>query len=99
MTELTGMDINQIFKLARDMSTEAVAVELLIGPLGPTLENAPWVGPDRDRFIDEWKTRHLTPLLDLIQALRDAAVKAKAHADDQVRASAVQGQGGGGGSW
>lgn len=87
MTELTGMDIAQIGDLARKMVAEAVVLELMLPPLTQKLESAPWVGPDRDAFVDEWKSVHFGPLNELIASLRDAAAKAKHHLEEQQRAS------------
>ncbi len=87
MTELTGMDIAQIGALATKMVAEAAALELIINPITQKLESAPWRGEDRDRFVDEWRAQHVSPLAEVMRSLREAAQQARQHVEDQERAS------------
>lgn len=87
MAELTGMDIAQIAALASKMIVEAVALEVILTPISHKLEAAPWSGADRDRFVDEWRSQHVTPLTELTRSLREAAQQAQLYVEEQERAS------------
>ena len=83
----SGMDISQVRSLARQMQTEAAEIEALLQRLTAQLEGAPWRGTDRDRFLDEWRSRHLGALRRVADGLERAAEQANEHARRQEWAS------------
>jgi hypothetical protein len=86
MSGLTGMDIAQVRNLARAMNAEAESIVAMAHRLSGRIESAPWVGNDKDRFVEGWRS-HAAALIRVADALRAAAKSASAHADMQEWAS------------
>lgn len=84
---LTGMDIAQVRTLAREMTQEAAEIQSMLQSLTAQLTAVPWSGLDRERFLDEWRLRHVAKLRQVEQSLRDAAAQATEYARRQENAS------------
>jgi hypothetical protein len=84
---LTGMDIGQIRSLAGQMVRAVTDLRGLIRDLTAELESAPWRGPDRDRFIDEWRSHHVVRLSRVADGLQDASGSCREYARRQEDAS------------
>ena len=95
--DLSGMDISQIRSMARDMDRKADEIRSLIDGLSGQVEVAAWAGGDRERFVQEWRTRHAVALRRVADNLDVAARHARDHAADQERVSRAAGGAGGGG--
>lgn len=87
MHELTGMDIGQIRSLARQMQAEAASIRESIQSLTALVESAPWRGPDRSRFVEEWASRHVAGLRRVADSLEGASRQANEYARRQEWAS------------
>lgn len=88
---LTGMDVAQVRSLARLMQTEAADIEHQSRVLTQQIESAPWVGKDRNDYLDTWRTTHVAALQRVSDALRDASKAAGRYADQQEWASRPDG--------
>ena len=84
---ISGMDIEQVRRMARQMNKEAEAIEHAITMLTPRIEGAPWRGDDRNNFVGDWSRGHVPRLRNVVNGLRDAARLANRQADEQMRAS------------
>lgn len=84
---LTGMDIAQVRSLARLMVRGCVDLRGLIRDLTLEVEQAPWRGPDRDRFVEQWRGHHVVRLSRVAEGLESAAEDASAHARRQEEVS------------
>lgn len=84
---LSGMDIGQIRSLVRVMVRGCVDLRGMIRDLTVDVERAPWRGPDRDRFVEQWNGHHVVRLNRVAEGLEDAAGEAERHASRQEEAS------------
>lgn len=85
--EFSGMDIGQIRALAVRMRSEASTIDAAIQRLTGRLTGVEWRGPDRERFIDEWQSRHVAALRRVVDGLESAAAQATEYANRQEWAS------------
>lgn len=85
---LSGMDITQIRSLAQTMVRGCLDIRGLVRELTAEVESAPWRGPDRDRFVQQWNTYHAVHLGRVADGLENASNQATAHARRQEEASA-----------
>lgn len=83
----TGMDIAAVRSLATQMTHSASEIQQLASQLTSQLQSASWVGPDRERFVSDWQSTHVTQLNQVVQALNDAAQRANQNAQEQENAS------------
>jgi len=83
----TGMDIPAIQQLGRELNAAANEIQHLVSRLTPQITGAPWVGPDRERFVNDWTGQHVGQLNQVIRALEDASHAAIANAQQQEQAS------------
>lgn len=83
----TGMSIPEVRSLANRMRTDADRIEEMMASLTAALESTQWVGPDRERFIGEWRGNHCTSLSRVCDGLRQAATLADQNAAQQEQAS------------
>lgn len=90
-----GANVGELRNFAVSLQRRAEFIEGLIGRLGPVMEELPWVGQDRDRFIEEWQQVHQKNFIRLVLDLRSASTSCAQHADEQERVSSVDGFGGG----
>ncbi len=89
--QVSGMDIGQIRSLARNLDAKADAIRGVVDQLTGDVEAASWVGPDRQRFVEQWRHRHAAALRRVADNLDSAARQARQHAAAQERASRAGG--------
>jgi len=82
-----GMDIGAVRQLANLMRQKADEIDHIISQLTGSVNNTQWVGPDRDRFIQDWQSSHVPALKQVEGGLRDAATLADGNATQQEQAS------------
>jgi hypothetical protein len=87
MPVTSGMDVNAVRELAVHMENSSGQIEQLQAALSSALESTPWLGPDRERFLGEWRSGHVTQLMNVANSLREAAIVARKNADEQEAAS------------
>lgn len=84
---LSGMDIAQVRVLAKQLQSDAAEIEAVASRMTSVIEGLPWKGNDRERFIGEWRTRHVAALRRAANGLAGASRQAHQHAAQQEQAS------------
>ncbi len=87
MAQFTGMDIGEVRALAAQLQSSGNEIQQIATKLTSQLEAAPWVGPDRQRFVSDWHGQHKASLLQISEALQTASQMATKNANDQEAAS------------
>lgn len=87
MAGFTGMDVEQVRQLARQMEQKASEIEQIKQQLNGTLNSAQWVGQDQQRYKSEWDSTCVPSLNRVIEILRDAGQAAERNAREQEQAS------------
>jgi uncharacterized protein YukE len=85
--QFTGMDIAAVRQLSQQMKSKAEEIRNLMNQLTGQLQNTQWVGPDRDRFANDWQSQHVAALNRVAQGLDDASQAASNNATQQEQAS------------
>ena len=88
---LVGGDAPALFRFANELRQRRASIEATTQRLGALVEQATWVGADRDRFMSEWHGRHAPALLGVVRELGDAANQIAHHATQQEQASRSHG--------
>jgi uncharacterized protein YukE len=83
----TGMDIAAVRALSTQMTHSASEIQQLCSQLTSQLQSASWVGPDREHFVGDWQSTHVTQLTQVVNALNEAAQRANQNALEQENAS------------
>ncbi len=87
MAQFTGMDITEVRALSAQLTHASEEINQLANTLTTKLEGTPWVGPDRERFVSDWHGQYKSNLLQISQALQNAATSATQNAQAQEQAS------------
>jgi uncharacterized protein YukE len=87
MSQFTGMDIQAVRQLSSQLKAKADDIRSIMQQLGSQLQNTPWVGPDRERFLGEWQSNHVSALNNVINGLEAASNAATQNAAQQESAS------------
>lgn len=87
MTQMTGMDVQQVRQLAQQMSNGAQQIRALQQQLSSQLEATPWEGADKQRFVGEWTGTHVRNLIAVATSLETASTDANRNAEQQDAAS------------
>lgn len=82
-----GADVEQLRTLGSKLQAGAAEIEQQRSNLTRVLESTTWEGPDAQHFRSEWSGTHTAALNQVIQALKDAGVKATKNATEQDQAS------------
>ncbi|MCU4185601.1 WXG100 family type VII secretion target [Acidiferrimicrobium sp. IK] len=82
-----GLDPSAVRSLAAQMRNASSEIQQLTQSLTTQLQNAHWVGPDRERFVGEWNGQHVSQLHAVMNALTEAAQAAEQNASQQEQAS------------
>ena len=82
-----GLDPAVVRQLAQQLNHAASEIQTLSGQLTSQLQGAPWTGPDREAFVNEWNSTHMNQLHMVVQALQNAAATANRNAADQEQVS------------
>lgn len=85
--QMSGMEIAAIRQLARLMDQRAETLESGVRRLTQRVQSLEWAGADRERFVGEWTSNHGPKLAAAAAGLRDAAERARRHANEQERIS------------
>lgn len=87
MSGFVGMDVAAVRSLASHLSAKADEIESIANMLSSQLDMVQWVGQDAQTFRGEWQGTHRAQLHTVATALRDAATRANANANQQEQAS------------
>ncbi len=99
MSDIVGMDIEQVREMGRRMQAEADRLRSqVVAPLDNLMGHIPavWTGPDAVRFRDAWVGRERSLVGEAAERLYGLGQAALANAADQERTSAGTGQSAGG---
>jgi hypothetical protein len=91
---IVGADVPALRNFVLGLNKRSKEITETTARLTALVESIPWVGPDRERFVQEWNGTHRPGLLGLIADLGDAARAATIAADKQEAASADRGSAG-----
>jgi hypothetical protein len=82
-----GMDIAQVQQLGTQLMARSDEIKSAAGQLQGLLDATPWMGPDSEKFREEWTGTHMAALNQVATALADAGQRAQVHASEQESAS------------
>lgn len=85
---LVGGDAPALFNFAHQLRARRQAIQDTAVRLGALVENANWVGPDRERFLAEWRGNHAPQIQQICTDLDGKADQVTRHAQAQAEASA-----------
>ena len=83
-----GADVNQLKTLGSKLQAGSQEIENQKSMLTKVLAGTQWMGPDADKFRNEWNGEHVAALTRVSQALQQASQQATRNAADQESASA-----------
>lgn len=87
---MIGGDAFAIRDFARKLAARKAQIEETQARMSALVESVPWVGADRERFMNEWNTIHRPNLARMILDLGTVVGDAHTAADAQARASQAQ---------
>lgn len=91
MAGMYGADVAQLRALAAQFDRAADQLEHGRTAVGSAIRVSAWVGPSATSFRSQWDSEHSVRIAHAARSLRDGAHKLRANAEDQERASAVDG--------
>jgi hypothetical protein len=77
---MIGGDASALFGFAAQLRERRRNIARASSRLGAMLQEANWVGPDRDRFVNDWNERHAPSLMGICADLDSAAGQVTSHA-------------------
>ncbi|KRE77431.1 hypothetical protein [Arthrobacter sp. Soil763] len=82
-----GADVDQLKVLGTKLQAGAQEIDNQRSILTKVLAGTQWLGPDADKFRNEWNGEHVANLSRISQALQQASQQANRNASDQEGAS------------
>lgn len=82
-----GGDVPAMFGFANELRRRRTNIEATTRRLAQLVEQANWVGPDREKFVRDWHGIHAPSLMSVIEDIADAANRIAFHAHQQEQAS------------
>jgi len=82
-----GADVDQLKVLGTKLQAGAQEIDNQRTILTKVLAGTQWLGPDADKFRNEWNGEHVANLSRISQALQQASQQANRNASDQEGAS------------
>ncbi|WP_445155772.1 hypothetical protein ACTWLI_06190 [Arthrobacter sp. Hor0625] len=82
-----GADVDQLKVLGTKLQAGAQEIDNQRSILTKVLAGTQWLGPDADKFRNEWNGEHVANLSRISQALQQASQQANRNASDQESAS------------
>ncbi|WP_445154897.1 hypothetical protein ACTWLI_01125 [Arthrobacter sp. Hor0625] len=82
-----GADVDQLKVLGTKLRAGAQEIDNQRSILTKVLAGTQWLGPDADKFRNEWNGEHVANLSRISQALQQASQQANRNASDQEGAS------------
>lgn len=92
---ISGADVQGVLDFSTGLRQRSREISDLTVQLTSLIDGLPWVGHDRETFVEEWNRIHRARLGVLCTDLRTAADTAVRYADAQRNASRAEGIGGG----
>ncbi|MEZ2372548.1 MULTISPECIES: WXG100 family type VII secretion target [Arthrobacter] len=82
-----GADVQQLRALGKKLEAGAQTIDEQRNQLTSALNGVQWMGPDADKFKNEWQSQHVPALNKVAEALRTAGKNAAKNAQEQETAS------------
>ena len=86
-----GADVEQLRALAQLFGDKATSLEDVVSSINGQLHSAGWVGEDADTFKAEWDSNLTALVRNVVDSLRERNTNLNQQADEQEKASAVNG--------
>ena len=86
-----GADVEQLRALAQLFGDKATSLEDVVNSINGQLHSAGWVGEDADAFKSDWDSNLTALVRNVVQSLRACNTSLNQQADEQEKASAVNG--------
>ena len=90
-----GADVEQLRALAQLFGDKATSLEDVVSSINGQLHSAGWVGEDADTFKADWDSSLTALVRNVVESLRERNTSLNQQADEQEKASAVNGAAGG----
>ena len=87
MSNVWGLDVQQVRDLATNLDREADSIDQILSKLTGILSNTQWTGPDATQFRNDWQSSHATSLRKVAEALRAVSSQARSNASAQEQTS------------
>ena len=82
-----GADVNQLKTLGTKLQAGSQEIDKQKSLLTKVLDSTQWMGPDAQKFRNEWNGEHVAALTRVSQALQQASQQANRNATEQESAS------------
>ena len=89
-----GADVEQLRALAQLFGDKATSLEDVVSSINGQLHSAGWVGEDADTFKADWDSNLTALVRNVVDSLRERNTSLNQQADEQEKASAVNGAAG-----
>ena len=86
-----GADVEQLRALAQLFGDKATSLEDVVNSINGQLHSAGWVGEDADAFKSDWDSNLTVLVRNVVDSLREHNTSLNQQADEQEKASAVNG--------
>ena len=86
-----GADVEQLRALAQLFGDKATSLEDVVNSINGQLHSAGWVGEDADAFKSDWDSNLTVLMRNVVDSLRERNTSLNQQADEQEKASAVNG--------
>ena len=86
-----GADVEQLRALAQLFGDKATSLEDVVSSINGQLHSAGWVGEDADTFKADWDSNLTALVRNVVDSLRERNTSLNQQADEQEKASAVNG--------
>ena len=86
-----GADVEQLRALAQLFGDKATSLEDVVNTINGQLHSAGWVGEDADAFKSDWDSNLTVLVRNVVDSLRERNTNLNQQADEQEKASAVNG--------
>jgi len=86
-----GADVEQLRALAQLFGDKATSLEDVVNTINGQLHSAGWVGEDADAFKSDWDSNLSVLVRNVVDSLRERNTSLNQQADEQEKASAVNG--------
>ena len=89
MSNLTGMDVDEVQRLAADLERQAATLDHIVASINNLVAHGSpiWSGPDFHQFQEWWSSKYRLSMQSVTDSVRGLGQSAKNNAKDQVSAS------------
>jgi hypothetical protein len=87
MAGMKGMDVDAVQKLGQQMQNKSDDIKTIVNQIQSLVGGAQWVGPDADRFRNDWESNLKNQLNNTADALHGAGQSALNNATEQAGVS------------